>query len=100
LLNAVRFLRRNEIVRDECGNAGVRLQMIELDASDEEIAHRLRQRDADSYEVSDARIEDFAKLSAAYESTAQIPGLIKVSTTGELSGSVREVLQQLAKPRP
>jgi hypothetical protein len=37
--------------------------MIELDASDEEIAHRLRQRDADSHQGSDGRIEDFAKLS-------------------------------------
>ena len=93
-------MRRNEIVRDECGNACVRLQMIELDASDEEIAHRLRQPDADSHEGSDARIEDFAKISAAYESTAQIPGLIKVSTTGEVSSSVREVLLQLPEPCP
>ena len=96
------FSRRahRDFVRDECGKVGVRLQMIELDASDEEIAHRLRQRDADSYEVSDARIEDFAKLSAAYESTAQIPGLIKVSTSGEVSGSVRKVLLQLAESCP
>jgi hypothetical protein len=44
--------------------------------------------------------ESKTSQNSAYKSTAQIPGLIKVSTTGEVSGSVREVLLQLAEPCP
>ena len=48
-----------------CAKASVDLQVVELDAGTSKIRRRLRARDQSS-EISDARLEDFEKLAAAY----------------------------------
>jgi len=50
------------------------LCLFELEAPDDLILARLREREGQYGVVSDARTEDFARLSAAYESPFQIPG--------------------------
>lgn len=55
-----------EVLRTELAAAGIRQRCLELQASDEEIIARLRRREESATEISDARLEDFEILSAAY----------------------------------
>jgi hypothetical protein len=93
------FSRREnrELMRSECLKAGVGFQVIEVHAPDEQIAARLRQREGRASEVSDARLEDFAKLNAAYEAPAEIAHVIGVSAAGEMAQGVRMVMLELAE---
>ena len=50
--------RKRDLLRDECAKAGVPLQVIELEAADQEIVKRLKARGATVAEMSDARLED------------------------------------------
>jgi predicted kinase len=57
-------------LRDACAKAGIHLQVIELNVDAGETKRRLKARDSappEASEISDARLEDFEKLSAAYE---------------------------------
>ncbi len=55
-------------------------------------------RDKTAGEISDARLEDFEKLTAAYEPPSELaPELIGISTTGAASDSVRAILLRLAE---
>jgi len=55
-------------------------------------------RDQTTGEISDARFEDFEKLSAAYEPPSELTrDLIKISTTSAVSDAVKAVLLQLAE---
>jgi predicted kinase len=83
-------------LRGECARAGVRLQFIELQADRNEIGKRLKARDESAAELSDARLEDLEKLSAAYQPPNEIPSLIRVNNSDQLSNSVSAVLLQLA----
>lgn len=56
-----------ERLRKELAAADIRQRSVELEASDEEILERLRRRGESKTEVSDARLEDFEMLNAAYE---------------------------------
>lgn len=48
-------------------------------------------------EISDARLEDLETLSAAYEPASELAlNLIKISTDGDLSDTIRPVLLHLA----
>ena len=87
---------KRDWLRDECARAGVRLQVIELQADRSEIAKRLKARDERAAELSDARLEDLEKLSAAYESPNEVPSLIRVNNSDGVSNSVSAVLWQLA----
>jgi hypothetical protein len=59
---------------------------------------RLHARDQSGHEISDARLEDFEKLDAIYESPSELaPDLVKVSTSQPLSETLKSVLQQLAE---
>ena len=53
-------------LRDQA-KAAVRLQVVELEADHNRMAKRLKTRDQSEAELSDARLEDLEKLSAAYE---------------------------------
>jgi len=53
-------------LRKELAAAGIRQRRLELQASDDEIIVRLRRREESTTEISDARLEDFELLSAAY----------------------------------
>jgi hypothetical protein len=72
------------------------LQFIELQADRNEIGKRLKARDESAAELSDARLEDLEKLSAAYQPPNEIPSLIRVNNSDQLSNSVSAVLLQLA----
>src|SRR5437762_1984305 len=91
-----RALRR--FLRDECKKANVSFQFVELEADPHEIKRRLRARDEETAETSDARLEDCQKLSAAYEAPSELaPGLIRVSRTTSISDAVKTILLCLAE---
>src|SRR6266480_375103 len=90
-----RALRR--FLRDECKKANVSSQFVELEADPNEIKKRLKARDEETAETSDARLEDFQKLSAAYEEPSELaPALIRVSRTTSISDGVKTILVCLA----
>jgi len=89
-----------EFLRQECAKAKVHLQLIELDVDRATIASRLKARDHSAGEISDARLEDLEKLTAAYEpcSSGELaPELIKISANDTVSETIRKVLLQLAE---
>jgi predicted kinase len=93
---STRALRK--FLRDECKKANVPSQFVELDVGSGEIKRRLKTRDKKTAETSDARIEDFEKLSAAYEPPSELlPELISVSTTNSVSDTVKTILLRLAE---
>jgi aminoglycoside phosphotransferase family enzyme/predicted kinase len=87
-----------QLLRDECKKANVRLQIVELDVDPGQIKRRLSARDESTGEISDARLEDFEKLTASYEPPSELaPDLIKISTTRSVSDSVRTILLRLTE---
>ena len=89
--------RQRERLRKECARAAIRLRVIELQAHPEEIKRRLKARERNVGEVSDARLEDFQKLTADYEAPSEVAELIRVSTAGSALGTVKAVLLSLAE---
>jgi uncharacterized protein len=95
---ATRTLRR--LLRDECKKAAVRLQVVEVRADFETIRSRLKARDQSASEISDARLEEFEKLSATYESSSEFgPDLIQISANDSIGETARAVLLELAEKR-
>ena len=89
---------KRDLLRNECNKAGVRLQVVELEADRETIKRRLRGRDEKTTEISDARLEDFSKLTAEYEPPSEFaPNLIKASTSGEMDETLAPILARLAE---
>ncbi|PYL07394.1 MAG: phosphotransferase [Verrucomicrobia bacterium] len=87
-----------QFLRDECEKANVRLRVVELDVDPDEIKRRLRSRKNNVGEISDARLEDFEKLSATYESPSELaPDVIRVSKTRSVSNTVQAILLHLAE---
>jgi aminoglycoside phosphotransferase family enzyme/predicted kinase len=87
-----------DFLRKQCNKANVRLQVVEVDVDPATIRARLKARDKSAGEISDARLEDFEKLNAAYEAPSELgPSLIKVSTNNGVSDTVKEVLLPLAQ---
>jgi predicted kinase len=86
-----------KFLRDECKKAKVPIQFIELEVDSKEIKKRLKDRDKKTAETSDARLEDFEKLSAAYEPPSELePDLISISTANTISDAVKTILLCLA----
>jgi uncharacterized protein len=93
---STRALRK--FLRDECKKANVSIQFVELDVDPNEIKNRLKLRDEKTAEMSDARLEDFEKLNAAYQPPSELaPDLIRVSTNGSVSDGVKPILLCLAE---
>jgi aminoglycoside phosphotransferase family enzyme/predicted kinase len=93
---STRALRK--FLRDDCKKANVSIQFIELEASPDEIKNRLNLRDEKTAETSDARLEDFEKLNAAYQPPSELtPDLIRVSTNASVSDAVKTILLYLAE---
>jgi hypothetical protein len=89
---------KREILLDACSKAGVRLQVIELEADQESILTRLRAREKNGAEISDARLEDFEKLAAAFEPPSElVPRLIRIATADDVSSTIRILLLRLAE---
>jgi aminoglycoside phosphotransferase family enzyme/predicted kinase len=98
ILDATFSSRANrKLLRNACAQAGVHLQVVELDLDPGRIKHRLKARDEIADEISDARLEDFEKLSAAYEPPSELaPDLIKISSANADSDTAKAVLLRLA----
>jgi aminoglycoside phosphotransferase family enzyme/predicted kinase len=93
---STRALRK--LLRDECTKANMPFQFVEVEVDPNEIKKRLKARDEKTAETSDARLEDFQKLSAAYGAPSELaPGLIRVSTTTSVSDAVKTILLCLAE---
>jgi aminoglycoside phosphotransferase family enzyme/predicted kinase len=88
---------KRDFLREQCAKASFRLQVIELDADRDEIAKRLQARDKSATELSDARLEDLDKLSAAYQPPSELPGVITVAKAASNLDAVRAVLLRLAE---
>jgi uncharacterized protein len=88
---------RRKFLRDECKKTNVQSQFVELEVDPNEIKKRLKARDQKTAETSDARLEDFQRLIAAYEAPSELaPGLIRVSATTSVSDTVKTILLRLA----
>ena len=93
---STRALRK--FLRDECKKADVPIQFIELEVDPNEVKNRLELRDEKTAETSDARLEDFEKLNAAYQPPSELaPDLIRVSTNASVSDAVKAILLCLAE---
>ena len=89
-----------EFLRQECEKAKVHLQVIELDVDRATIASRLKARDQNAGEISDARLEDLEKLTAAYEPPSElVADLIKISANDSAFDTVKTALFQLSEKR-
>ena len=87
-----------KLLRHACAQAGVHLQLVELDLDPGQIKRRLKARDKIAGEISDARSEDFEKLSATYEPPSeQTLELIKISANSAVADAVKAVLLRLAE---
>ncbi len=87
-----------ESLRERCAKADVRLQVMELETAPDKIESRLRGREQSVTEISDARLEDLEKLSAAYEPPSECaPDLLKVSANNAVNDAMKAVLLQLAE---
>jgi uncharacterized protein len=85
-------------LRHACDRAGVHLQMVELDVDPGEIKLRLKARDQTPGQISDARLENFEELSAAYEPPSELAcELFKISASSSVADTVRAVLLRLAE---
>jgi hypothetical protein len=68
-----------------------------LEGRKRKIEDRLRARHESAGEISDARLEDFEKLTAAYEPPLELaPDLIKLSSGNAVSDTAKAVLLRLA----
>jgi predicted kinase len=87
-----------KFLRDKCKKANVLIQFIELEATPDEVKNRLKLRDEKMAETSDARLEDFEKLNAAYQPPSELtPDLIRVSTNASVFNAVKTILLCLAE---
>ncbi|PYJ70635.1 MAG: phosphotransferase [Verrucomicrobia bacterium] len=93
---STRVLRK--FLRDECRKANVPFRFIELEVDPDEIKNRLKLRDQKTAETSDARLEDFDKLTTAYQPPSELArDLIRVSTNASVSDAVKAILLCLAE---
>lgn len=96
------FSRRvhRDLLRDQCAKAKARLQLIELGTERSAIQRRLQAREDSAREISDARLEDFEKLTAAYEPPSEFGAdLIRISTEDLIHDTVAKLLSEMAKNR-
>jgi len=89
-----------EFLRQECEKAKVHLQVIELDVDRATIESRLKARDQSAGEISDARLEDLEKLTAAYEPPSElVADLIKISANDSVFDTIKTAVFQLSEKR-
>jgi uncharacterized protein len=91
---STRALRK--FLRDECRKASVPFQFVELEVGSGEIKKRLKARDEKTTETSDARLEDFEKLSAAYQPPSELAhDLIQIPANSSVAETIKAVLSGL-----
>jgi len=99
ILDATFSSRANrKFLQEECNKAHARLQIIEVDVDRATIRDRLRARDKSAGETSDARLEDFEKLTATYQSPSELASdLIKISGSGPVHDTLKSALLRSAE---
>lgn len=87
-----------ELLRDGFAKVKVALRIVELKTSEEVVKRRLKAREQSEGEISDARLEDFERLTAAYESPAELAdNLISLSGEQSVPDTVTVLLMELAQ---
>jgi len=86
-------------LRRRCHRLGCGCCFIEARASMATVRSRLRARDGNTREVSDARLEDFDVITRRYQPPRELPAAdrIAVATRGEPAEGVQRALQALAR---
>jgi uncharacterized protein len=81
------------------GKSRIAWRVLEAHASDAIVKRRLRVRETQTDEVSDARLEDFAALTRLYEPPVELPAdrLLRISTAGPLAQTATKALRNLAR---
>ena len=89
---------QRERLAERFGKCGIAWRFLEAQANSAAIRQRLRAREAEPDEVSDARLEDFAMLIRLYEPPVELAAAqcVKVHTAGPLDQTVTKALQRLA----
>lgn len=97
------FARREHrrLLADRLDKAGLAWRLLEVRASNAAVRERLRARERQPDEVSDARLEDYAALTALYEPPAELPAGrgVMVRTAGSVERTVATALASLARAR-
>jgi len=95
------FARREHrsLLAARFGKRDVTWRFLEAQASNAAVKQRLRAREAKPDEVSDARLEDFLKLTRLYEPPRELPTgqCARVHTSGPLAHTLMKALQSLAR---
>jgi uncharacterized protein len=87
-----------KFLRDECKRASLPFQFVELEVDPGEIKERLKARDESAAEISDARLEDFDKLSAAYQPPSELAhDLIQIPGNSSVAETVKTVFIELVE---
>ena len=86
-------LEHRTALRKLMASAGCEVRWIEAHASEPVVRERLKERDQDEAVVSDARLEDYKRLSAGYEPPNELPPDAKLSILAD--GSLDQVLSVL-----
>lgn len=94
------FARREhrELLEERFGKRGILWRVLEAQASNVAVKQRLRAREARPAEISDARLEDFEKLTGLYAPPAELSAVqcMQVRTAGSLDQTVLKALHGLA----
>ncbi|MCE9519027.1 MAG: AAA family ATPase [Verrucomicrobia bacterium] len=98
ILDATFSRRRDrDAFGDQAKKNGCRVIWIEAVVSDEIAQKRLLARDSAPVTVSDARIENFTDLSAAYEAPEEIPSRHTLNNEAQVCDVLRKLLLELAQ---
>jgi hypothetical protein len=93
--------RQRDALRARLERSGVPYRFIEAQISNDVARQRLRERDEKSDEVSDARLEDFARLNRSYEPPRELSPvqLCCIDTGGTSEATLTNALKGLALRR-
>ncbi len=88
-----------EALRSALRDSSHAYAFIELTSSDEDVRHRLRLRDSEGDQVSDARLEDFEMLSGSYEAPDDLEDALhfRVGTDSHVDTTVEDALRHLIR---
>jgi len=98
ILDATFSMRSNrQRLAELLDSTQVDYMFIEAQASDKTIISRLKAREKEKTTVSDARLEDFEKLTAKYEDPVDLSGsrLIRINTDTQLTETLENLYKQL-----
>ncbi|HXJ56473.1 MAG TPA: AAA family ATPase [Verrucomicrobiae bacterium] len=95
------FARRahRDLLIKRFGKAGVAWRILEVQASDLTVRRRLRRRETNAAEISDARLDDFDVLTHRYQVPREVPvaHLARIRNGGSIDLTLRSALENLAR---